>query len=73
VRKGERLQEIRSRLDAAEDIRLSPWACRSRDAVRKKKETAVTQGHRQSFSLDADRILHSTPIPGTSTRPRFFT
>jgi len=59
VSKGERLRQIRSRLDEAEDRRLSPWACRSRDAVRKKEETSITQGHRQSFSLDADRILHS--------------
>lgn len=57
--KAERLREIRFRLDGAEDSRLSPWACRSRDALRKKKETTISQGHRQSFSLDADRILHS--------------
>jgi dGTPase len=59
VDKGARLREIRSRLDGAEENRLSPWACKSRDAFRKKKETAIAQGHRQSFSLDADRILHS--------------
>jgi len=53
------LRRIRSGLDEAEDQRLSPWACRSRDAVRKKEEASITQGHRQNFSLDADRILHS--------------
>ena len=57
--KGDRLRKIRSRLDEAEEQHLSPWACRSRDAVRKREETAISQGHRQSFSLDADRILHS--------------
>jgi dGTPase len=59
VSKGDRLRQIRSRLDEAEDRRFSPWACRSRDALRKKEETSITLGHRQSFSLDADRILHS--------------
>ncbi|MFO7460624.1 MAG: HD domain-containing protein [Desulfatiglandales bacterium] len=59
MNKGERLLQIRSRLDDAEGNRLSAWACRSRDAVRKRKETAIAQGHRQGFSLDADRILHS--------------
>jgi len=59
VSKGDRLRQIRSRLDEDEQRRLSPWACRSRDAVRKKEETSITQGHRQSFSLDSDRILHS--------------
>lgn len=59
MNKAERLREIRLRLDGAEESRLSPWACRSRDAVRKKEETSIVQGHRQNFSLDADRILHS--------------
>ncbi|MBN2033674.1 MAG: HD domain-containing protein [Deltaproteobacteria bacterium] len=57
--KADRLREIRVQLDDAEESRLAPWACRSRDALRKKKESAIAQGHRQSFSLDADRILHS--------------
>lgn len=57
--KGKRLREIRCRLDETEETRLSPWACKSRDALRKKEETAITQGHRQGFSLDTDRILHS--------------
>lgn len=57
--KGERLREIRSRLDGAEEARLSPWACKSREALRKTEEATITQGHRQSFSLDTDRILHS--------------
>jgi dGTPase len=57
--KGEQLSRIRSRLDEAEGLRLSPWACKSLDAVRKREEVTITQGHRQSFSLDGDRILHS--------------
>ncbi|MCP4665687.1 MAG: HD domain-containing protein [Deltaproteobacteria bacterium] len=31
----------------------------SRDAVRRKNEEDVGRGHRQNFSVDADRILHS--------------
>lgn len=55
----ESLKKIREELDSLEKERLSPWACLSRDAVRKKKEEKVSQGHRQNFSLDTDRILHS--------------
>jgi dGTPase len=57
--KGEQLSRIRAWLDQAEEDRLSPWASKSRDAVRKKEEPTITHGHRQSYSLDADRILHS--------------
>jgi dGTPase len=42
-----------------EKSRLSPWACLSRDAVRRQKENDLDQGHRQSFAVDGDRILHS--------------
>jgi dGTPase len=57
--KAEVLRAIRTRLDAAEEDKLSPWACRSRDSIRLKEEEGITRGHRQGFSLDADRILHS--------------
>jgi dGTPase len=50
---------IRTRLDDREEQHLSPWACLSRDAVRKREEERVIVGHRQNFSLDTDRILHS--------------
>ncbi len=56
---GSRLQVIRTRLDDREEQHLSPWACLSRDAVRKREEERVIVGHRQNFSLDTDRILHS--------------
>jgi len=56
---GNRLQVIRARLDDREEQSLSPWACLSRDAVRKREEERVIAGHRQNFSLDTDRILHS--------------
>ncbi|NCP08487.1 MAG: phosphohydrolase [Deltaproteobacteria bacterium CG23_combo_of_CG06-09_8_20_14_all_51_20] len=53
------LLDVRLRLDEEEGSRLSPWACRSRDAVRKETEPSIIAGHRQQFSIDGDRILHS--------------
>ncbi|MBW1860780.1 MAG: HD domain-containing protein [Deltaproteobacteria bacterium] len=46
-------------LDEGEEKRLSPWACLSRHALRKKEEDQILIGHRQNFSIDTDRILHS--------------
>jgi len=57
--KRDRLQKIRMGLDEVEEQRLSPWACLSRHAIRKKEEENILRGHRQHFSLDTDRILHS--------------
>jgi dGTPase len=53
------LLEIRRRLNESESDRLSPWACLSSQAVRRQEEPELKQGHRQDFSVDADRILHS--------------
>lgn len=53
------LNSIKTVLDKEEEKRLSPWACLSRDAVRGKVEENIIMGHRQNFSLDTDRILHS--------------
>ena len=53
------LMEIKKRLDLDEENRLSPWACRSSQAIRRKSDENVAHGHRQNFSLDSDRILHS--------------
>jgi dGTPase len=53
------LLDIRKFLDETEEERLSPWACLSRHAIRMKEETETNQGHRQAFSVDSDRILHS--------------
>ncbi len=44
-------------LNTAEQQRLSPLACLSRDGIRRRTEDL--QGHRQAFAQDADRILHS--------------
>jgi dGTPase len=59
VNESELLYKIRSALDVMEENRLSPFACLSRHAVRKREEDEINQGHRQNFSVDADRILHS--------------
>lgn len=53
------LNEIKVQLDEEEERRLSPWACLSRHALRRKEEDKIETGHRQNFSLDTDRILHS--------------
>jgi dGTPase len=53
------LNSIKTALDKEEEKRLSPWACLSQTAVRNKAEENIIAGHRQNFSLDTDRILHS--------------
>ncbi|MBW2608818.1 MAG: HD domain-containing protein [Deltaproteobacteria bacterium] len=53
------LNKIKDELDRDEEKRLSPYACSSRQAVRRKEEDKIVKGHRQNFSLDTDRILHS--------------
>ncbi len=53
------LSRWRDRLDAREAQMLSPRACLSRQAVRQRPESRLERGHRQAFSVDADRILHS--------------
>lgn len=53
------LLELRKTLDEEEKRRLSPFACLSTSAIRRYEEEEVLLGHRQYFSLDADRILHS--------------
>jgi len=53
------LLRIKKGLDEREEKSLSPWSCLSRDAVRRREEGEIMLGHRQNFSVDADRILHS--------------
>lgn len=59
MKKNKLLYKIRNDLDESEKTRLSPWACLSSYAIRGNDEEEVNQGHRQSFSVDGDRILHS--------------
>ncbi|MCD4754336.1 MAG: HD domain-containing protein [Deltaproteobacteria bacterium] len=53
------LRDERSHLEKDEKKRLSPFATISVDAVREKEEKRLLTDHRQLFSVDADRILHS--------------
>jgi dGTPase len=59
VTNRERLLGVREALENQEQDQLSPYACLSRRAVRKRSDEEVEKGHRQSFSVDGDRILHS--------------
>jgi dGTPase len=59
VTNRERLLSVRQSLDDREVGQLSPYACLSRHAVRRRSDEEVEKGHRQEFSVDADRILHS--------------
>ncbi len=54
-----RLKALRDELNREEEHRLSPWATFSRQAIRRRKEKELEEGHRQNFSIDTDRILHS--------------
>lgn len=56
---SERLNKIKRKLDKAEEKNLSQYACLSQNAVRQNEENNILKGHRQNFSLDTDRILHS--------------
>ncbi len=53
------LADLRRRLEEQEEERLSPFACPSRAAVRRRPDPRVEQGHRLAFAVDADRVLHS--------------
>ncbi|MFH0809021.1 MAG: HD domain-containing protein, partial [Pseudomonadota bacterium] len=53
------LRRLREDLDDAEGLRLSPLATRSSQALRRRPEPKLTEGHRQNFSTDTDRVMHS--------------
>jgi dGTPase len=53
------LRTLRDQLDRREDEALSPYATKSRQAIRRQYEERIDFGHRQNFAVDTDRILHS--------------
>ena len=53
------LKSIRVLLDRREAEGLSPGGTPNLSAVRRREEELLTEGYRQAFSVDADRILHS--------------
>ncbi len=52
-------QELKQRLNDRESRFLTPGAAYSQDAIRRLSEEQVDCGHRQNYSVDSDRILHS--------------
>jgi dGTPase len=57
--RGATLKKIKEHLRLVEKERLSPYATLSSEAMRRREEPKIAEGHRENFSLDADRILHS--------------
>ena len=57
--RGKVLSDVKQRLRLLEGERLSPHATLSSQAVRRRDEPEITDGHRENFSIDGDRILHS--------------
>ena len=53
------LKGLKQVLNDRERTFLSPYATLSKDAARRKHELRIDEGHRQEFSVDSDRILHS--------------
>jgi dGTPase len=53
------LKRIREKLDVQESGYRSVHATPNSAAVRREAEEFLTEGYRQAFSVDADRILHS--------------
>ena len=53
------LRTLRDQLERREDEELSPYAARSRQAIRRRYEEKIDFGHRQNYAIDTDRILHS--------------
>jgi len=51
---------IRMALDQRESENLSPVATLNKNAVRRIDEKKIETGYRQAFSVDVDRILHSS-------------
>jgi dGTPase len=54
------LDMIKQALDQRESENLSPVATLNKNAVRRVNEKNIETGYRQAFSVDVDRILHSS-------------
>jgi len=59
MNKSKILKNVKQQLRLSEKDRLSPYATLSIQAVRRKDEPEIIDSHRDNFSIDADRILHS--------------
>jgi len=58
--KNSALDMIKLALDQRESENLSPAATLNKNAVRRMDEKKIETGYRQAFSVDVDRILHSS-------------
>ena len=58
--KGITLDSIKLALEQRESENLSPVATLNKNAVRRMDEKKIETEYRQAFSVDADRILHSS-------------
>lgn len=56
---GHDLLQLRHELERRERANLSPLACPSAVAQRRRPDQVSEGGHRLAFALDADRVLHS--------------
>jgi dGTPase len=59
TKRASSLLGLKETLTRREESMLAPYATPSTAAVRRRPEERAERGHRQNFSLDADRILHS--------------
>jgi len=59
MNKAEILKNIKEQLRLSEKDRFSPYATLSTQAVRRRDEPEIIDSHRDNFSIDTDRILHS--------------
>ncbi len=54
-----KLRELRDALDRQEETRLSAYAARSTQAIRRRFEERIAQGHRQEYTrVRVDKITH---------------
>ena len=64
---------LKARLDDEEEARLSPLACFSASARRRRKDRHSATEYRQHFSRDTDRILHSLAYTRYIDKTQVFT
>ena len=59
MNKAKILKGVKEQLRLLEENRFSPYATLSTQAVRRRDEPEIIDSHRDNFSIDTDRILHS--------------
>ena len=62
---------LKERFSRSEEI-LSPFACRSQSARRRRPDALEDQEYRPAFALDADRIVHSHAFTRTIDKTQVF-